>query len=89
MENLKREMQSAFNNLADLYLQALETGLFIPGRDANRDAAEALLYDDHFRDPVIRAEYDQYLAEQEALHPVRDPLPEDYGLDADGLGPER
>ena len=81
-------MQTAFNNLADLHLQALESGLFMPGRDANRDLAEDLFYG-HFQDPAIRAEYDQYLAEQERLNPVRDSLPEDYGLDADGLKPGR
>jgi len=35
-----------------------------------------------------RREYDEYMADYERDHPVRDPLPEDYGLNPDGSEPE-
>jgi altronate dehydratase len=88
LETLKREMQSAFHNLAELYLQALKAGLFVRGSHETRDIAEDPFYD-HFQDPAVRAEYEAYLAAYERDHPARDPEPEDYGLGADGLEMER
>ncbi|HLG63068.1 MAG TPA: hypothetical protein VKY19_14105 [Ktedonosporobacter sp.] len=88
VETLKREMQTSFTNVMDLYLDALRTGSFLPGRDINRDIAEGLFHD-HFHAPAIRKEYEQHLDAQDTLNPVRDPLPQDYGLSTDGLEMER
>lgn len=79
-ETLKRQAQTAFTNMMDSYLDILRTGRFLPGKDINRDIAEGLFHD-HFHDPAIRQEYEQHLDAQDALNPVRDPLPQDLGLE--------